>query len=62
MLQKFPMLQAHTQTTEQPKLLPGRRHIIQIAERLILLSPEIVLNPRIIFKSLETQKTILLEE
>ena len=46
---RFPMLWLYDKP-EQPKLLPGRRPIIQILERPILQSPQIVAQLKTISK------------
>ena len=45
---------------EKPKLLPGRRPIIQIAEKQILQPPEIVTEPKTITNIWLKEKSIFL--
>ena len=44
-LQRFPMSQS-PEKTEQPKLLPGEKSVVQITERPILQPPKIVSHPK----------------
>ena len=54
------MLQVHDEP-KQLKLLPGRRLIIQISERLLLQPPKTAAQPKIISSGPKVQKPILPE-
>ena len=60
-LPRFYMHQAHDKQ-EQPKLLPGRRPIIQIAERPGVELLKIVTQPKMVSKVPEIRKPILTEK
>ena len=55
------MLQAH-EKLQQPRLLPGRRPIIQIVGRPFVQPPKIVTQSKIIFQAPVIQKPILSEK
>ena len=57
---RFPISQPHDKP-EQPKLIPGRKPIIQIAERAILQPPWIATQPKMISKVPIKEKSIFPE-